>query len=80
MILINDESGQILADGFIIDDADMGYDLYCTSWDMIEKDAQCVHAHLSRMFDSMIVYCRDACRGISRTIFIKSQKLRWSGY
>ena len=80
MILINDENGQVLADGFIIDDVDIGYDLYCTSWDMIEKDAQCDHAHLSRVFDSMIVYCRDACRGISRTIFIKSQKLRWSGY
>ena len=41
MILINDESGQVLADGFIIDDVDIGYDLYCTSWDMLENDAQC---------------------------------------
>jgi len=59
MILINDENGQILADGFIIDDVGIGYDLYCTSWDMIEKDAQCDHAHLSKLFDSMIVYCKD---------------------
>lgn len=54
MILINDENGQVLADGFIIDDVDIGYDLYCTSWDMLENDAQCCHAHLSRLFDSMI--------------------------
>ena len=59
MILINDENGQVLADGFIIDDVDIGYDLYCTSWDMIEKDAQCDHAHLSKLFDSMIAYCKD---------------------
>lgn len=117
MILVNDENGQVLADGFIIDDVDIGYDLYCTSWGMLENDAQCGHAHLSKLFDSMIVYCKDksalkrldeirskaaelltsdkryekadqaysdakkdACRGISGTIFIKSQKLRWSGY
>jgi len=59
MILINDENGWVLADGFIIDDVDIGYDLYCTSWDMLEKDVQCDHAHLSRLFDSMIVYCKD---------------------
>ncbi len=59
MILINDENGQVLADGFILDDVDIGYDLYCTSWDMLEKDAQCDHAHLSKLFDSMIVYCKD---------------------
>lgn len=27
--------------------------------DMLENDAQCGHAHLSRLFDSMIVYCKD---------------------
>ena len=59
MILINDENGQVLADGFIIDDVDIGYDLYCTSWDMLEEDAQCGHAHLSKLFDSRIVYCKD---------------------
>lgn len=59
MILINDENGQVLADGFIIDDVDIGYDFYCTSWDMLEEDAQCSHAHLSKLFDSRIVYCKD---------------------
>lgn len=59
MILVNDENGQVLADGFIIDDTDIGYDLYCTSWDMLEEDAQCSHAHLSKLFDSMIVYYKD---------------------
>ena len=59
MILINDENGWVLADGFILDDIDVGYDIYCTSWDMLEKDAQCKHAHLSKLFDSKIVYCKD---------------------
>ena len=59
MILINDEKGWVLAEGFILDDIDVGYDIYCTSWDMLEGDAQCNHAHLSKLFDSMIVYCKD---------------------
>ena len=59
MILINDENGWVLAEGFILDDIDVGYDIYCTSWDMLEGDAQCDHAHLSKLFDSMIVYCKD---------------------
>ena len=59
MILINDKNGWVLADGFILDDIDVGYDIYCTSWDMLERDAQCDHAHLSKLFDSVIVYCKD---------------------
>ena len=59
MILINDENGRVLADGFILDDVDVGYDLYCTSWEMLEEDARCGHAHLSRLLDSRIVYCKD---------------------
>ena len=59
MVLINDENGQVLADGFILDDVDIGYDIYCTSWDMLENDAQCDHAHLSKLIDSKIVYCKD---------------------
>lgn len=58
MIRINDENGRVLADGFVIDDVDIGYDIYCTSWDVLEKDA---------------------CRGISRTIFVRSKKLCRSG-
>ena len=59
MILINDENGWVLAEGFILDDIDVGYDIYCTSWDMLERDAQCNQAHLSKLFDSVIVYCKD---------------------
>ncbi len=60
MIIINDESGQALADGFILDDIDVGYDIYCTGWDMLERDAQCRHAHLSKLLDSKIVYFKDS--------------------
>lgn len=59
MILIEDEKGRILTDGFILDAIDVGYDIYCTTWDMLERDAQCSHAHLSKLFDSEIVYCKD---------------------
>ncbi len=60
LIIINDASGQALADGFILDDIDVGYDIYCTGWDMLERDAQCRHAHLSKLLDSKIVYCKDS--------------------
>ncbi len=54
----NGDAGK-LAEGFILDDTGVGYDLYCTGWDMLENDAQCPHARLSKLFDSKIVFCRD---------------------
>lgn len=59
MILINDEHGRQLADTFILNDAEVGYDLYCTTWEMLEEDAKCSHAHLSRLLDSPLVYIRE---------------------
>lgn len=58
LILINDARGFCLADTFILDDMDIGYDLYCTSWDMLEGDAECPHPHLSKLLDSSIVYVK----------------------
>ena len=60
LILINDARGQQLADGFILNDIGIGYDLYCTSWEMLEEDAQCNHAHLSKLLDSKLVYTKDS--------------------
>ena len=59
LILINDARGLCLADTFILDDTDVGYDLYCTRWDMLEGDAECQHAHLSKLLDSSIVYVKE---------------------
>lgn len=59
LILINDEKGRQLADGFILDDEQIGYDLYCTSWEMLESEAECRHAHISKLMDSKIVYAAD---------------------
>ncbi len=70
MLLINDENGWVLADGFILDDIDVGYDIYCTSWDMLETDAQCNHAHLSKLFDAKIVYCKE------QSTFVKLGELK----
>ena len=56
MILISDDSGWTLSKGFILDDIDVGYDLYCTTWEMLEGDAACEHAQLSKLMDSEIVY------------------------
>ncbi len=59
LILINDENGWQLSDGFILDDEQIGYDIYCTSWQMLEEDAECHHAHISKLMDSKIVYAAD---------------------
>ena len=59
MILIKDEEGRKLSDGFILTDAGIGYDIYCTTWEMLEEDAQCNHAQLSKLMDSKVIYVHD---------------------
>ena len=59
LILVGDDKGRRLADGFILEDAGIGYDIYCTGWEMLEGDARCGHAHLSRLLDCKIVYVKD---------------------
>lgn len=56
LILINDDLGWKLSDGFILDDKGIGYDIYCTNWKMLEEEAACGHAHLAKLMDSEIVY------------------------
>lgn len=59
MILINDEQGRQLAETFILKDIGIGYDIYCTTWGMLEEDAKCNHAHLSKLLDSSLIYIKD---------------------
>ncbi len=59
LILINDDNGWQLSDCFILDDEQIGYDIYCTSWQMLEEDAECHHSHISKLMDSEIVYTAD---------------------
>ena len=59
LILINDPKGYVLSKTFILDDEGIGYDVYCTSWEMLEGDANCGHAHISKLMDSEVLYVRD---------------------
>lgn len=59
LILINDDNGWKLGYGFILDDTHIGYDIYCTNWEGIQRDSECNHAHLSKLLDSKIVYVKD---------------------
>ena len=59
LILIKDEKGRALSDGFILNDTMIGYDIYTTTWKMLLEDAQCNSAHLSKLLDSEIVYVRE---------------------
>ena len=59
LILINDGRGRELAAAFIRDDIGVGYDLYCTDWEGLERDALYEHPHIAKLMDSRIVYCAD---------------------
>lgn len=59
MILINDARGKQLAQTFVLNDIGIGYDIYCTDWEMLESDAQCNHAHLSKLLDSKLIFVND---------------------
>ena len=59
LILINDPKGYGMSATFILDDVEIGYDVYCTTYEMLMEDAKCGHAHLSKLMDSEIVYVRD---------------------
>lgn len=61
LILINDDRGWVLSDGFVLDG--VGFDLYCTTWESLEADAAYTSPHIAKLMDSRIVYCpREADR------------------
>ena len=49
----------MLSKAFIVEDEGIGYDIYCTSWESLTEDANCGHAHLSKLMDSEMLYVRD---------------------
>ncbi len=57
LILINDEGGFQLSAAFIQEDLQIGHDLYCTTWEALEHDAEYTHPNISKLMDSRIVYC-----------------------
>ena len=59
LIVASDEAGRLLKDCFILEDTGVGYDLYLSSWEALEEDAACAHAHLAKLMDARLVYCRD---------------------
>ena len=60
LILINDDAGWQLAQGFILDDTMIGYDIYCTSWEMLAEEAECRHAHLAKLMVTEAAGKKDA--------------------
>lgn len=59
LILIQDDRGWQLGTGFILDDSQVGYDIYCTNWNGLRYDAACHHAQISKLMDSKIVYIKN---------------------
>lgn len=61
LILINDDRGWQLSSCFIQDDLQVGHDIYCTTWESLEKDADYPHPNIAKLLDSKIAYCADEC-------------------
>ena len=59
LILIEDDNGWKLGTGFILDDSQIGYDIYCTTLEGLKYDAECYHAYISKLMDSEIVYVKN---------------------
>ena len=59
LILINDGRGWQLGTAFIQDDIQVGHDLYCTTWDSLQNDAEYRHPHIAKLLDAKIVWCAD---------------------
>lgn len=58
LILIEDDEGLKLGTGFILNDSGVGYDIYCTDWNNLHYEAQCHHAHISKLMDSEVIYVK----------------------
>lgn len=59
LILIQDDEGWKLGTGFILEDSQIGYDIYCTNWGGLKYDSECHHAQISKLMDSKIVYIKN---------------------
>ena len=59
LILINDDRGEQLASCFIQDDIQVGHDLYCITWERLQREARYEHPNISKLMDARIVYCAD---------------------
>lgn len=58
LIVIGEEAGYALSHCFILDD--VGYDLYCHSWERLAQAAAYESPYVSKLLDAQIVYCREA--------------------
>jgi len=60
LVLIRDDAGLELTSQFILNDSQIGYDIYCTRWDDLVDSAQCCNSRqMSKLMDSQIVYVKD---------------------
>ena len=59
LVLIGDEGGRQLSCAFLQDDAQVGHDIYCTTWEDLERDARYEHPHISKLMDAEILWCGD---------------------
>ena len=56
LIVIRTPEGYALADGMILDDVRIGYDLYCMTWHGLAEEARFRDPNISRLMDAEIVW------------------------
>ena len=60
LILTTDDKGLKLTSQFVLNDTQIGYDIYCTRWDDLINISQCNNVRcISKLMDSKIVYVKD---------------------
>lgn len=57
LIVINDPAGRQLAKCFVL--GDVGHDIYCQTWDILEHAAEYPDPHVAKLVDAEVVYCRN---------------------
>ncbi len=74
LILINDDRGWQLACTFIQDDLQVGHDIYCTTWEQLQKDARYEHPNISKLMDAKIADGVGLIKGIIFTVANRGRK------
>ncbi|MBR4798157.1 MAG: nucleotidyltransferase domain-containing protein [Oscillospiraceae bacterium] len=56
IVLADENEWPAVSEAFILDDEQVGYDIYCTTWRMLEEDAECSGANISKLMDSELLF------------------------
>jgi len=59
LIIATPDAAEKLSVAFVQQDIEVGHDIYCTTWEWLEEDAEFNHPNIAKLMDAKIVYCPD---------------------